>query len=280
MERNMTTALSPGQNYSSDERYQYDTFTTGLILEDLAFKAGDPGPGDAVQAFDLPVVQGGRFRSADLGTKPILMVFGSLTCPVTESSGSVLKGLHETYGAHIRFVMVNTREAHPGDLIPQPKTFAEKERHANRLRAHHELPFEVAVDDLEGSLHRAMGPKPNSAYLLSPNGVILYRAHWANDAAGLRLAISDVLLRQKPRRTKSSAMLWPLLKAIGFLPGIAQRGGSKISRDVWRAVPPFGVVAGASRLFPFLPRDYRGVAATILLVAATTAAAVLISYAI
>lgn len=281
MELNMTnTALSGGRSYSSDERYQYDTFTTRLILEDLVFKAGDPGPGDAVPAFDLPVVQGGRFRSTDLGAKPVLMVFGSLTCPVTESSGSVLKRLHGSHGNRVRFVMVNTREAHPGDLIPQPKTFAEKERHARQLRDHHEFPFEVAVDDLEGSLHRAMGPKPNSAYLLGADGVILFRAHWANDAGGLRRAISDVLLRQKPRRTKSSAMLWPLLKAIGFLPGIVQRGGSKISRDVWRAVPPFGIVAAASRFFLFLPRDYRGVAATLLLVAAATAAAVLIYSAI
>ena len=268
----MTTALSPGQNDSSDERYQYDTFTTGLILEDLVFKSGDPRPGETVPAFDLPMVLGGRFRSGDLGAKPVLMVFGSLTCPVTESSGS--------YGAHIRFVMVNTREAHPGDLISQPKTFAEKERHARQLRDHHEFPFEVAVDDLEGSLHRAMGPKPNSAYLLSPDGVILFRAHWANDAGGLRRAISDVVLKQKPRRTKSSAMLRPLLKAIGFLPGIVRRGGNKISRDVWRAVPPFGVVAAVSRLFPFLQRDYRGVAATMLLVAAATAATVLVSSAI
>lgn len=280
LERKMTTALSPGETYSSDERYQYDTFTTGLILEDLVFRASDPEPGDAVPAFDLPVVHGGRFRSADLGGKPVLMIFGSLTCPVTESSGSVLKRLHQTYGAHIRFVMVNTREAHPGTAIPQPKTFAEKEQHARQLTDHHQFPFEVAVDDLEGSLHRALGPKPNSAYLLGPDGVILFRAHWANDAGGLRQAISDVLRRDKPRRTKSSAMLWPLLKAIGFLPGIVSRGGAKISHDVWRAVPPFGVVAALSRLFPFLPRDYRGVAAAMLLLAAGTVATVLVSFAI
>ncbi len=273
----MTTARPAGQTYSSDERYPYDTFTTRLILQDLAFTARDPKPGDAVPTFDLPVAQGWHFRSADLGAKPVLMVFGSLTCPVTESSGAGLKRLHATYGAHIRFVMVNTREAHPGDLIPQPKTFAQKELHALHLRDHHELPFEVAVDDLEGSLHRSMGPKPNSAYLLGPNGVILFRAHWANDEAGLRRALSDVLLGQKLRRTESSAMVWPLLKAIGFLPGIVRSGGRKISHDIWRAVPPFGVVAAASRLFPALLREYRGLAATILLVAAATGAVALLS---
>jgi hypothetical protein len=60
-------------------------------------------------------------------------------------------------------------------------------------------------------------------------------------------------------------MLWPLLKAIGHLPGVVQSGGRKVAHDVWRAVPPFSVMAGASKLFPFLPRDYRGPAATLLL---------------
>jgi thiol-disulfide isomerase/thioredoxin len=258
-------SLVTSRNYSSDERYQYDTFTTGLILQDMAFKRFDPGPGDMVPTFDLPVVGGERFRSVELGGRPVLMVFGSLTCPVTESSGPVLNKLHQAFGDRIRFVVVNTREAHPGELIPQPKTFPEKERHAERLKKHHDFDFEVAVDDLDGTLHRALGPKPNSAYILSPEGRILFRAHWANDAGGLKWAIARVIAGRAIGKGKSSAMLWPLLKAIGHLPGVVRSGGRKVAHDVWRAVPPFGVMAGASKLFPFLPKDYRGVAATLLL---------------
>jgi len=58
------------------------------------------------------------------------------------------------------------------------------------LRHHHGIPFEVAVDGIDGAPHRALTPKLNSAYLLDPAGIIRYRAHWANDERGLRSALS------------------------------------------------------------------------------------------
>jgi thiol-disulfide isomerase/thioredoxin len=264
----MTSETSPSSSrtFSSAEKYQYDTFTTGLILQDMVFKRTDPGPGQSVPTFDLPIVGGGRFRSVELGGKPVLMVFGSLTCPVTESSGPVLNDLHHRHGDAVRFVMVNTREAHPGELIPQPKAFEQKERHARRLKDHHGFSFEVAVDDIDGTLHRALSPKPNSAYLLSPQGLIVFRAHWGNDRVALERAIQQASEGRALTKSKSAAMAWPLLKAIGYLPGVVRSGGRKVARDVWRAVPPFGVMASASRLFPFLPRDYRGAAAALMVV--------------
>lgn len=243
---------------SSRQHYAYDTFTTGLILGDLAFARADPGPGDRVPGFDIELLEGGRLTSAGLGPRPVLLVFGSLTCPVTESSGAVLRRLHARFGDRIRFVMVNTREAHPGQHIPQPRTFAEKREHAARLRAHHRFPFEVAVDGIDGAFHRAMSPKPNSAYLIRPDGVIAYRAHWANDEAGLRRAITGLLASGSVRSGRSSAMFGPLLRAIGHLPGIVRRAGSKVARDVWAAVPPFAVMALLTRPLAFLPADARG----------------------
>ncbi len=255
---------------TSSESYRYDTFTTALILDDLSFRRADPGPGDSVPAFDLATVDGGRFTSSDLGARPVLMVFGSLTCPVTESSGPVLRDLHAAFGDRVRFVMVNTREAHPGERIPQPRTSAEKLAHARRLKSRHEFGFEVAVDTLDGQFHRAMSPKPNSAYLLSPDGRILFRGHWANDRSAIAAALRDVVQGQAPGRGRSRAMLWPLMKAIGHLPGIVRSAGGKVARDVWRAAPPFGVMALMSRPFGFLPKDLRGLAATLSLVVLAT----------
>jgi hypothetical protein len=72
-----------------------------------------PAPGDRIPVFDLPVLDGGRFSSSDLGGRPVLLAVGSRTCPVTESSGPVLCRLHAEFGDKVRFVLVNTREAHP-----------------------------------------------------------------------------------------------------------------------------------------------------------------------
>ena len=163
-------------------RYRFEHLSLGTVLKDMYFSQGDPGPGDRVPGFDLPTLEGGRFRSADLAESgPTLLVFGSYTCPVTDNAAPGLNELHERFGNRVRFVMVSVREAHPGKDAPQPMSLDEKAAHAEQLRDLHGFDFDVAVDDIDGTFHRALSPKPNSAYLLDRDGTILFRAQWAND---------------------------------------------------------------------------------------------------
>jgi hypothetical protein len=251
--------------------YRFQRFSTPLLIDDMTFGRQAPGPGDPIPAFDLPTLDGGRFRSDDLGDRPVLLVVGSRTCPITESAGPVLRRLHAEFGDRIRFVLVNTREAHPGDTFGQPQTFAEKWDHAAELRSHHRIDFEVAVDDLDGRLHRALTPKPNSAYLLAPEGVIRYRAHWANDERGLRTALADIAQGRNPERGRSRGMVGPLLRGVGHLPGVVRFAGSRVERDVWIAAPPLAVLGRLSFLFGWLPIDRRGIAAAAVLAVAALA---------
>ncbi|MFC8849682.1 MULTISPECIES: TlpA family protein disulfide reductase [unclassified Micromonospora] len=245
--------------------YRFDRFTVRLLVDDLTFGRDAPGGGDPVPAFDLPTLDGGRFRSDDLGTRPVLLVFGSRTCPVTESAGPVLRRLHHEYADRVRFVLVNTREAHPGDVFGQPRTAGQKRAHAEELRDRHGVPFEVAVDAVDGRLHRAMSPKPNSAYLIDPGGVVRHRTHWANDERDLRAALAAVVAGRTPPRPHSRRMVGPLLRAVGHLPGVTAFAGRTVERDVWRAAPPLALLGRLSRLFPWLPADRRGPAAVALL---------------
>jgi hypothetical protein len=250
--------------------YRFQRFRTALLIDDLTFGREAPGPGDQVPAFDLPTLDGGRFSSSVLGDRPVLLVVGSRTCPITESAGPVLRRLHAEFGDQVRFVLVNTREAHPGEVFGQPQTWREKWAHAIELRDHHGITFEVAVDDIDGTLHRALTPKPNSAYLLGPTGTIRYRAHWANDERGLRTALLAQLRGRDLARERSRGMGRPLLRAVGHLPGVVGFAGSRVERDVWLAAPPLALLGRVSRLFWWLPTDRRGAAATGLLAAALT----------
>jgi hypothetical protein len=92
--------------------------------------------------------------------------------------------------------------------------------HAVRLRDHHELDFEIAVDDIDGTLHRKFSPKPNSAYVINTDATIAYRAHWANDEQGLHNALEAVASGRAPARGSSRKMIRPLMRAVGHLPGI------------------------------------------------------------
>lgn len=261
--------LNPTADTQAAAAYRFTRFRTALLIDDLTFPRDSPGPGDHAPAFDLPVLDGGRFRSTDLGPLPVLLVFGSRTCPVTESAGPILVRLHARFGDQTRFVLVNTREAHPGELFGQPSTFADKLLHAAQLREHHRVPFEVAVDDLDGSLHRAMSPKPNSAYLIDPDGIIRYRAHWANDERGLHAALSDITSGRVPARRRSRAIIGPLMRAVGHLPSVVAFAGRQVERDVWRAAPPLAVLSRLSRPLTRMRLDWRGPAAAAMLAIAT-----------
>lgn len=67
------------------ESYRIDHPTIRVVMSDMLLPGTDLGPGDRIPSFDLPTTDGGGFRSADLTAddQPVLLVFGSLTCPVT-----------------------------------------------------------------------------------------------------------------------------------------------------------------------------------------------------
>lgn len=236
--------------HAAGRAYRFTRLALPLVMNDMFFKAGDPGPGERMPAFDLPIVGGGRFRSSDLeATGPLLLVFGSATCPVTDNAAPGLKSLHRRFGDRVRFVMVNVREAHPGASFPQPAGLDEKLRHAERLRELHDFDFDVAVDDADGTLHRALGPKPNSAYVVASDGTILFRAHWANDIAALAAALASLVAGERPRRTTSGGLALPMLRMLPNIAPALDRAGRGAWADMWRVAPPLAALALAFRFF-------------------------------
>ncbi|MBI3438517.1 MAG: redoxin domain-containing protein [Proteobacteria bacterium] len=224
--------------------YRFTRLSTAILLADMSFARNDLGPGDAVPDFDLPTIGRRRFRSrALIHHRATLMVFGSSTCPMTDNCAPGLKQLHRLYGARVAFVMVNVREAHPGARLSQPDSIEDKIAHARYLRDLHDLPFDVAVDDIEGSLHRAFGAKPNAAYLIGLDGVILFRAHWANETTALEGALKRVAAGQKLKRRKSSAMMGPMIRMLGDIAPVLDRAGAGAWSDLWRAAAPLAVIA-------------------------------------
>src|SRR5918993_6049736 len=112
---------------------------------------------------------------------------------MTASAGPVLKKLYERFGDQVGFLTVYVREAHPGDHYRQPHTFEEKAYLAREYRNRDGIPWPVAVDDIDGTLHRALDAKPNAAYLVQVDGRIAQRVLWSNDERGLRRAVRAVL---------------------------------------------------------------------------------------
>lgn len=246
MASNTAQAEAPSE---AGSRYRFDHLGMRLVLGDMYYKKNDPGPGDRVPDFDLPTLDGGRFQSSDLAERgPVLLVFGSYTCPVTDSAAAGIRELQGRFGDRVRFVIVNVREPHPGEKTPQPKEFDTKREHTALLRDLHGFDFEMATDDIDGTLHRALSPKPNSAYLLDSGGIILYRAQWANDTKAMAEALAAVTDGRPIRRTTSGGLVRPMWRMSRHLAAPFDRGGRSAWWDMWKVAPPIAATAALTRL--------------------------------
>jgi thiol-disulfide isomerase/thioredoxin len=255
----VTTNANKSENRGPD-RYRIERPTISVLLSDMRIPKGDLGPGDRVPDFDLPTTDWGRFSNKSIAAdgRPVLLVFGSLTCPITESAGEGLQDLHARYGEDIRFVVVNVREAHPGAAVGQPRIIEQKFHNANALKVHHGFGFEVAVDDIDGTLHRAFGPRPSSAYIIDPTGTIVFRSHWSNLTDALDQALAAVAAKKTPPRSKVGQTLRSMAKMTGHAEVAFGSAGQGALLDTWKVAPPFAAMIVLSRIYGFLPRSQRG----------------------
>ena len=270
-ESELTTASAR----SGHDEYRYERVTMGLLMGDFRFRKNTLTAGDPFPQFELPTTDGQRIRKDDyVGNRPLLVVFGSKSCPLTVSSMDPLKQLHREFGRDIEFVTVNVREAHPGENFKQPMNNDRKLEHARDLQTHHDVPWVVAVDDIDGTLHRALDAKPNAAYLMDKSGKIAFRTLFAGDDAALGQALRSVSRGRPAPKKESSAMLKPMALAIGFIESILEEAGPQAQRDMIRVAPPLILAAKIASLFQFLAEPHRGTAALISIVVVLAAIAV------
>ncbi len=251
--------------------YLYRYVTLQVLSDDMNFREGAPEPGDVMPAFDPPTTDGGRARTHDfVDRKPLLLITGSLTCPMTASSNPKLKRLHKRFDTEIAFVMLHVREAHSGERYDQPESFAMKLEHARALKRRDRLPWPVIVDDVDGTAHRMLDEKPNAVYLTDRSGRIVYRGLWAGDTEGLAQVLESVAQGQQPSECESRRLV-PMTEGVGVMHDMVRRSGPRAQADIWRAAPPMAALAWVADLYHPLPPKWRTLAAVVTIGAAGAA---------
>lgn len=181
---------------------------------------------------------------------------------MTKSAGPVLDDLHSEYGDRVGFVSLYVREAHPGDRYPQPSTFDQKMAHATDYEEQRNIDWPVAVDDIEGSLHSQLDPRPHAAYVMAADGTVAGRALWANDRRALSRLLDAALADQHVEITNR---LVPMLRGTGFMYEVWNEAGGHARTDVRKEAPPMfltGWVADHLRPLPPLARGAVAMATT------------------
>jgi hypothetical protein len=243
--------------------YRYDTFRTRDMLADLRFGPRAVNPGESFSPVTLSMTNGESVTIGGERNRPMVVVTGSLTCPMTEASTPSMQRLHEEYGTRMDFLMVSGREAHPGERLPQPKTDHEARVRAEELASFHQVPFAVAVDTLDGAVHQHLDLKPNTLVVLDETGTVVFRSLWAGDHRHVRSALDAVVAGRTPARRESRAVLGPMSGALPRIREVTQRGGSAAWSDVRRSAPPMAMMAWLAARMPFGSRRLRGAVAMV-----------------
>ncbi len=262
----MSNEFSLDRASNAGNGYRYKRFTTSLLMRDLRFGKNAAGPGDTFPSFELVTTSGDRLVNHDVfDDKPVLVIFGSMTCPMTASAAPSVQELYDEFGDRVKFIMLYVREAHPGENFTQSATMEEKLESARALKKFYDIQWTVAADNVDGDLHRALDPKPNSAYLVNSEGTIVFRSLWAADRDALRQALDAAAAGRVPEREQSEALIGPVTRAMGQVQEVMTRGGPQAVRDLWRAGFPMALAGRVATFFAPLSPDQRGIAAVLTL---------------
>lgn len=158
----------------------------------VSANVSDPGPkpNELAPDFTLPdSVTGKEIRlSAFRGRSPVVLVFGSYTCPNFRSSAEALKDLQHRFGKQVPFLLVYIREAHSTEqwqstrnerqdvVLRAAANMEEKKEHALMCTRKLHLPFPAVVDSMSGAVETAYGAWPSRAFVIGKDGRVLYSA--------------------------------------------------------------------------------------------------------
>ena len=251
--------------------YRYNRFRMRHMLADVRFSRAALEPGDVFKPIELPTADAGTVRIGGPRDRPQVVVTGSLTCPLTESSTPLLRQLHAEHDGRIDLVLLSVREAHPGERLPQPTTAAAAEDRARHLASHHQVSFTVAIDTLDGEVHRRLDHKPNAVLVLGTDGRVAYRGLWAATIGPLRAAIEAVADGRAPERAQDRSILGPMTSALPSFPAVINRGGRQARRDLRRSAAPMAFAGRLAAALPLGRARHRSLAAMGILMIAMAA---------
>lgn len=230
--------------------YNYDRFHPAILREDVQRlrRTAGPMPGDRAPDFDLTALTGERRKLSELQGKPVVLIIGSGTCPLTSGSLPGLKRLYQEFRDEAVWLMLYVREAHPGERSGGHHTIEQKREQAARLRDEAHVPWPILIDRLDGEVHEAYGGLPNPAFLIDREGRVAFRGEMAH-APSLR----DALLELRARDWRGP-VAEPLDRGMHMLGATAygwsglRRGGRMAKRDAWRYAPPLAANLSTGRM--------------------------------
>jgi peroxiredoxin len=162
----------------------------GLFRGEIGSMHEGPKIDDLAPDFRLKTRDGKQtVRLSDLfGDKPIVLMFGNVTCGPFRSIYPMVDELALRYKEEARFLGVYVREAHPTDgwrmgsndaagvSLRQPRDYAERRTAANQCSVKLKMSFPLLVDEMDDRVGHAYSGMPARLYVIDRAGKIVYKS--------------------------------------------------------------------------------------------------------
>lgn len=172
-------------------------------------KTSTPPKHASTQPVDLAKIQvqrldGQSFFLSTYKGKPLVLIFGSYTCPNFRDHAKALDDLQRRYSTRASFLLIYTKEAYPAGgwevdrnkdaeiSLPQHKDEAARIAAAKQAKSTLALTLPVAVDDMDDSVSSTFDAFPNGCIIFDRNGQIAKRQKWA-EPEGIRHALDELM---------------------------------------------------------------------------------------
>src|SRR5215467_4555728 len=109
----------------SDYNYSAFSFAMDGVGVDRWLNEG-PQAGEKAPPFSLPTLGGDVIELEDLAGRPVVLEFGSYTCPIFCGHIPAMENVARRH-PEAAFLVIYTREAHPGEITPEHRSVEAKQ---------------------------------------------------------------------------------------------------------------------------------------------------------
>jgi len=190
--------------------YNYEHFTIKPYLKWYKSFQDHLKLGERAPPFTLSDTEGRKALLSDCLGKFVVLVFGCMTCaPAVGQIASYENSISEIAPKYskdgVEFLMIYTRETHPGEKIRPHKSIEEKIDHAKRFKKEEKVGIRILVDTVGGKVHGKYGWLPNMAFIIDRKGKIVFKASWT-DTKVVEDSLRNLLLWEKEGFTPSDSI--------------------------------------------------------------------------
>jgi len=200
--------------------------------------------GERMPDLELVTLERRRVRLSDWLGQRVVLESGSISCPVFVGNIPLMNELAREF-SDAAFLVLYTRETHPGGRVDAHTSLDEKLDAARALQSMEGERRTILVDEVGGRAHRILGGTPNLTYVLDENHLVVCCGPY-NQPEMVRLALEGASRRELDAAKRKAMRPHPpgLLVSLRVL----RRAGP---RAVWE------FVKGLPRMLPLYVRRWR-----------------------